>query len=85
MLAHHFKSSSLADHGGFKHRLHRQHYQSRLGNPGFMGGSEHYSHWLTREDLLGALRFFGFNKIEVQFDTQYGPAGPNISLFASRV
>ena len=84
ILAHHFQSSSPAEHEGFKHFLHRQNYQSRLGNPGFMGGSERYSHWLSREDLIGALRFFGFNDINIQFDLADSPAGPNISLFARR-
>jgi hypothetical protein len=84
ILAHHFGSSSPAEHDGFKHLLHRQNYQSRLGNPGFMGGSERYSHWLSRDDLIGALNFFGFNDVEVQFDITDSPAGPNISLLARR-
>jgi hypothetical protein len=84
VLAHHFQSSHQSEFDGFKHHLHRQHYQSRLGNPGFMGGSERYSHWLSREDLIGALRFFGFNDIAIQFDITDSPAGPNISLMATR-
>jgi hypothetical protein len=83
-LGHHFQSSSQSVHDGFHHTLYRQHYQLRLGNPGFMGGSEHYSHWLSREDLIGALKHFGFDEITVQFDQTDGPAGPNISLLARR-
>jgi len=84
ILAHHFQSSSQAEFMGFKHSLHLQNYQSRLGNPGFMGGSERYSNWLSREDLIGALRFFGFDEITIQFDVADSPAGPNISLMAKR-
>jgi hypothetical protein len=83
-LSQHFQSSSSSDHGGFTHTLHKQHYQLRLGNPAFMGGSEHYSNWLSREDLIGALNFFGFNEIEIQFDWTHEASGPNISLLARR-
>lgn len=84
MLAHHFASSVPSEYGGFRHTLHKQVYQTRLGNAGFMGGSESYSNWLSRGDLLGALEFFGFNHIEIQFDDQNAAAGPNISLMAKR-
>lgn len=84
VVAHHFQGSSPAEHDGFKHTLHRQQYQSRLGNPGFMGGSEHYSHWLSHNDLLEAIRFFGFTDITIHFDEPDGAAGPNISLLARR-
>lgn len=83
-LARHFQSSALMEHNGFRHSVHRQNYQTRLGNPGFMGGSEYYSHWLSREDLLGALAFFGFNDIAIQFDQPDSLHGPNISLMAKR-
>jgi hypothetical protein len=84
LLAHHFRSHSAAEYAGFKHFLHRQHYQTRLGNPGFNGGSEHYSHWLTREDLLGSLKFFGFNDITIHYDHPDDSIGPNIALMARR-
>jgi hypothetical protein len=49
-----------------------------------MGGSASYSHWLSRADLLRALDFFGFNRVEIQFDDREAAAGPNISLMAKR-
>lgn len=84
VLAHHFGVSIASEYVGFHHTLHKQIYQTRLGNAAFMGGSESYSHWLSRDDLLGALDFFGFNHIEIQFDDQEAAAGPNISLMAKR-
>jgi hypothetical protein len=84
LLAHHFRSTSLAEYEGFKHSLHRQHYQTRLGNAGFNGGANHFSNWLSHGDLLGALRFFGFDDIAIQFDHADDSAGPNISLLARR-
>jgi hypothetical protein len=83
-LSRHFQSSSSSEVEGFRHTLYRQHYQLRLGNPGFMGGTEHYSHWISREELIGALRFFGFDEITIQFDWTHEPSGPNISLLARR-
>ena len=83
-LAHHFQGNAPAEYEGFKHTLHRQQYQSRLGSSGFMGGSEHYSNWLSRNDLLESLRFFGFTNITVQFDNSDSAAGPNISFLAQR-
>lgn len=83
-LAFRFDGSSAAEHAGFRHTLHRQRYQTRRGNPAFFGGAEAHSHWLTREDLLGALRFFGYDRITLQFDRPDDPAGPNISLLAER-
>jgi len=84
LLAHHFQSSSPANYEGFGHTLHRQHYQTRLGNPAFNGGSQYYSHWLSREDLIGALNFFGFKKIRTHFDHADESIGPSISLMAER-
>ena len=84
ILAHHFRSHSAAEYGGFKHFLHRQHYQTRLGNAGFNGGSAHYSHWITKEDLLGSLKCFGFNDITIGYDHARDSIGPNISLMARR-
>ncbi|MGC1373941.1 MAG: class I SAM-dependent methyltransferase [Candidatus Sulfotelmatobacter sp.] len=84
MLAHHFRSSLPSEYAGFQHSLHRQRYQTRLGNAGFNGGSSPYSHWLSREDLIGSLKFFGFNDIAIHFDHPDDSAGPNISLMAKR-
>jgi hypothetical protein len=84
MITHRFQSSAQSEYGGFRHTLHRQLYQTRLGNPGYIGGSAHYSNWLSREDLIGALNFFGFNDIAVQYDQLDGVNGPNISLLARR-
>jgi len=34
MITHRFQSSAQSEYGGFRHTLHRQLYQTRLGNPG---------------------------------------------------
>lgn len=79
-----FDGQTTAEHAGFRHTLHRQRYQTRRGNPGFFGGASAHSHWLTRQDLLGSLRHFGFDRVTIQFDRPDDAAGPNISLLAER-
>ena len=82
--AHRFQSSASSNHEGFEHTLYRQSYQTRLGNASFMGGSKSFSNWLSREDLIGALKFFGFDQIDLQFDDPDAVSGPSISLMAKR-
>jgi hypothetical protein len=69
-------------HSGFSHVLHRQNY----GDMGarFAGGTAHYSHWLSREDLLGALRHVGFSEIEIGQDDVGHSNGPAILLAARK-
>src|SRR6185295_3787168 len=55
-MKHRFGESHAAEHAGFKHTLHRYDYGDFLDTTRFSGGNEQYSHWLSREDLLGALR-----------------------------
>ncbi|MGB8116728.1 MAG: class I SAM-dependent methyltransferase [Candidatus Sulfotelmatobacter sp.] len=84
ILSHHFRSISSAEYNGFKHLLHQQFYQTRLGNAGFNGGAREYSNWLSREGLLGSLKFCGFNDLSIHYDHADDPIGPNISLLARR-
>lgn len=74
-----------ANYGGFSHRLVRQEYGTKaLDWQGFCGGSRSYSHWLYREEILGALRHFGFSDIKISFDTLEHPNGPSMALIANR-
>lgn len=84
LLALRFRESQKAEHAGFAHTLHRQVYASKRGNAGFFGGAGDDSCWLSRDDLLNALRHFGFDRIQVHFDNVDSPSGSNISLLASR-
>ncbi len=45
---------------GFKHTVHRFNYGPSLDWKGFCGGGEVYSYWMEKEQILGALRHFGF-------------------------
>jgi hypothetical protein len=51
---------------------------------GFWGGTQPYSNWLSREDLLRALEHFGWKKIEIAFDEPDHQNGPALCLVATR-
>ena len=50
----------------------------------FYGGNQGHSNWLSKDDILGALKHFGFKRIEIQFDQPETEHGPAISLVASK-
>jgi hypothetical protein len=51
ILSHHFQEPSSAVHEGYQHSIHRQHYQLRLGNPGFMGATRRVKiFWVRQPD-----------------------------------
>ncbi len=66
--------------GGFDHSLYKHSYGSSLKFAGFCGGSAPFSNWLPAEDILAALRHFGFNRIEVNFHQTDHPNGPAFCL-----
>lgn len=72
------------EHQGFKHTLHRQEYNASLNDDGFCGGSDTFSYWLKREDILAALKHFGFNNIQINFEQPDHPHGPCFALVASK-
>lgn len=45
---------------GFKHTVHRFNYGPSLDWKGFCGGGEVFSYWMEKEEIIGALRHFGF-------------------------
>lgn len=79
-----FPGSHPAEHAGFRYIANRYEYGDFLDTTRFAGGSDEYSHWLTREDLLGALRHAGFTEIEIGEDDAGHVNGPCISLVARR-
>ena len=73
-----------ASHDGFEHTLHRRRYGYSRFSAGFCGGGARVTNWLSREDLMGALRHYGFSRIEVAFDEVDHPNGPALALLAER-
>jgi SAM-dependent methyltransferase len=77
-----FPFAQQVEYEGFSHTLVRQYY----GNAtlGFCGGSRPYSNWMYREEIIKCLNYFGFNKVQINFDHYDQPHGPAFTLLASR-
>ena len=69
---------------GMDIRLVRQRYGEALGWSGFCGGSDVYSNWIYREDLLGLMKQLGFGRVEIAFDDLAHPNGPAFCLLCRR-
>lgn len=70
--------------GGFRHRrYHRVYQKGYFSWASFHGGGTPYSCWLSREDLLNCLKYFGFTNIVIGSDDRDHQNGPNIALIAS--
>jgi hypothetical protein len=71
-----------AVHGGFQHTLHRHDYGPTPAQVGFWGGSAGYAHWMERDEIIGALRHFGFTRQEVRDESN--PNGTAVWIAACR-
>ena len=70
---------------GFAHTEHRRYYETEgLGWQGFCGGTKPSSCWLSRQDIMGALRHFGLKNLEIGFDEPEHQNGPSMCLTATR-
>jgi hypothetical protein len=83
-LRHKFPSRTPAEVEGFRHSLFRQEYQVSLNHPGYCGGSEEYSNWLNRADLLSCLSYFGFQDIQIDHEVPDHPNGPCFAIVATK-
>jgi Protein of unknown function (DUF1698) len=83
-LSHKFSGPVKSDCGGFGHSLYRHEYKSALGWSGFCGGSGTFSNWMTRDDILACLGYFGFEHISVGFEQPGHANGPCFCVVGSR-
>lgn len=84
LLAKRLGPATDAEHAGFRHRVHRHRYGADRTLAGFWGGTQAYSTWMPREELLRALTHFGWHDITVGFDEPRHPNGPALALTAVR-
>lgn len=80
ILSTKFKGSTKHTYQGFSHTLYRQEYQSSLYLPTFLGGTASYSQWMTRDDILNCLQYFGLRVLATSFDEPHHPHGPAFAL-----
>jgi len=78
------ENPSVVEIGQLKIKTVKQHYGEALGWTGFCGGTESYSNWLYRQDLLSLLGFLGFNNIELSFDEPAHQNGPAFCVLAQK-
>ncbi|MBI2441838.1 MAG: class I SAM-dependent methyltransferase [Lentisphaerae bacterium] len=83
-IAFRFAPGVRAEQSGFAHTLYRRNYGAGLFARRSFGGGESFSSWLSRDDILGALRHFGLTEIEVNFEQPDHPHGPCFALLAQR-
>ena len=68
----------------FSYAAYRHRYSVTLLAPAFCGGTDRYSHWMTRDDILRCFRHFGFEDLRVGFELTDHPNGPSFNLVAVR-
>ena len=83
-LARKFSTPVRNSYQGFDHVLHKYFYGDAHNWAGFCGGTAAYSYWMSRQDILDCLRFFGFQDLRVAFDEPDHPNGPAFCVAALR-
>jgi hypothetical protein len=71
--------------GGFTCTVHRQNYpQDAMLSLGFSGGTALHSYWMCKDDIINALRHFGYRRVETSHDVRDHPNGPGFALVACK-
>jgi hypothetical protein len=83
-LKHRFQDTVKRVTNGFGYSMHRYAYLEGLKNAGFCGGNAEFAYWISRADLLGALRHFGFRNIVVHDEQAEHIHGPSLNLLATK-
>jgi hypothetical protein len=82
---HQFDEVTEEEYAEFKHTLHRQNYHAAgLASKTFCGGMQHFSRWMSRQDILRCLEHFGFKDIQISFEQIDHPHGSCFCLVASQ-
>jgi hypothetical protein len=79
-----YKNPIIKKIGSDNYRYVNQLYGDALGWSGFCGGTDVYSRWIFKEDLLKLLRQLGFSKIEIAFDALDHPNGPSFCIYCEK-
>ncbi|MEZ5671544.1 MAG: class I SAM-dependent methyltransferase [Thiotrichaceae bacterium] len=82
---HQFKESTHEVYEGFKHALYKQDYPTKLlESKKSCAGMQHFSCWMSRQDILRCLEHFGFKNIQINFEQVDHPHGSCFCLVATR-
>lgn len=82
-----FSEVVAQEYHAFHHTLYRHPYQNLEEHSltGFCGGSAPFSMWMSRQDILSCLKYFGFNRLEVGFEDTEHPNGPCFCVVGSKI
>jgi hypothetical protein len=69
---------------GFEHAVHPYRYGAERFRGAFCGSGRRRVGWLERDTILGALRWFGFDAIEVGLEDIWHLHGPNFAVVARK-
>jgi hypothetical protein len=83
-VAARFRTPEVRTVDGFTHTLHPHWYQAARFTPGFCGSGETHPRWMTRDDIVAALRHFGHDRVEIGLEEPTHPHGPAMALVSSR-
>lgn len=83
-VAARFRTPESRTFDDFPHTLHPHWYQAARFTPGFCGSGETHPRWMTRGEIIGALRHFGHDRVEVGIEEPDHPHGPALALVSSR-
>jgi hypothetical protein len=81
-LSDKFVGSVKRSYRGFDHTVHEYAYKDALGWAGFCGGGRSRSYWMSRDDILRCLAFFGFDDVRVGCEEPDHPNGPAFLVVA---
>ncbi len=85
ILKTNFKDLEKVEHEGKTYEWAQQFYEGVFANKGFSGGSAAFSRWLTRDSILNCLKSYGFNQIDISFESHDHKNGPNFALCAQKI
>jgi hypothetical protein len=79
-----FKPPQQATYKGFTYTRNERRYGLGLHNLQFNGGTASYSCWMTLDDMIAGLKFFGFKTVEIGFHEKEHVNGPAVCLACSK-
>ncbi|MBL8498211.1 class I SAM-dependent methyltransferase [Nitrosomonas sp. JL21] len=79
-----YENPEIVNIDGLEIRLVKYNYKDALGWSGFCGGTEVYSKWIFKDDLLKLLDLLGFSQLKISFDDDEHQNGPSFCVLAEK-
>jgi hypothetical protein len=79
-----FRHGYETTYQGFTYTRHERRYGVRLRSLQFIGGTAAFSCWMTLEDIIAGLKYFGFKTVEIGFHDKEHVNGPAVCLACAK-